>query len=809
MMSSPARDFPGCIKIRGAFQNNLKGINVDIAHHQFVVVTGPSGSGKSSLVVDTLYAESKRRFLENLSFFSRQTLGSFQRPLVDAIDGLLPAILISAFGQRISSRSTIGTVTDIHDLLRLLFIRIGTQFCEFCNAPVLGRSVQEMVQTIMTEQTGKKILISVPLYRHQNLEHDIFIRLLKREGILKIISQGCIYEIDACEESFIEKDKILAVIDRIDVEQQNMQRMNESIEFGMRLSHGLCQIWVEEQNLSMVYEYSEMPYCFQCRREYKEPHMALLSFNRPEGACSRCHGLGMELTKNKELVCRICCGGRFNKLAGSIRIGDLNLAELSLQPINKLTGLLDSLNNSSSNQVVAEPILKSIQEKISVLLKLGLGYLELHRGLDQISIGERQKVGLSIHLCSNMSGLLYIFDEPTRGLHPDEIGMLVQELHQLRERFNTVVVIEHDLHVIQSADRVLALGPGSGPFGGSIVGFNNDRCMANLSSYRKNASSSFFSAEGSLHNIKEMNVELPLQCLCGVSGMSGSGKSTLVHGIVVPLIKAYLSGKRPCIRIKGQATISRIINVQQEDHVRSGRSCVVTIGGVFDQIRQLFSQVPEARVRGYTPGRFSLNVKGGRCESCEGMGKKNVKMVFLADMFLVCDACVGKRFNSETLSVTYRGKNIHAILEMDVEEGKEFFKNIAKIHRFLDHLYELGAGYLKLGQMSQDLSSGEIQRINLAKAMARPSLRDTVFVFDEPTCGLGIDEIEKLLMVLYRLRDAGNHIIVIEHNLDFLRLCDYLIEMGPGSGDQGGKIIAQGIPEDIKKNTNSITGKYL
>ena len=910
------------IVVRGAREHNLKNLYVEIPKDCFVVITGPSGSGKSSLAFDTIYAEGQRRYVESLSAYARQFLELMEKPDVDSIDGLSPAIAIEQKTISKNPRSTVGTQTEVYDYLRLLFARVGQPYCYGCGREIRSQPVQEIADLILEMPHGTRLIVLAPIVRGRKGEYKKELEALKRGGFSRVRVDGELYELD--EPIELDKNKkhsIAVVVDRLVIGEVEGRRCFEAVETAFKLTKGLVELEIPgEKNQT----FSESYACPDCGISYPEVSPRLFSFNDQFGACPECSGLGFKMALDPALVtlnpessledgaipaffriqegklwlsftefskkypipldkpwvslskaeqdavlygkdgfegvlavlerrmayfpqlaeeegltelvayvpCSACHGKRLKKEALWVRLGKENIADVCAMPILKAMDWLLMLDLTHQQAKISERILKEIKLRLTCLIELGLGYLTLDRASRTLSGGEGQRIRLASQLGSGLSGVLYVLDEPSIGLHPRDNARLLKILKGLRDLGNTVLVVEHDRDTIESADYVLDLGPGAGEHGGWLVFAGRpDELKASGSSItadylalRKRIPIPISRRKGTgkrivlrgirKHNIKGITFEIPLGTLTCIAGVSGSGKSTLVVDVLVPALKSALLLKRTPVSdtfetLEGVEHIDRLTVIDQSPIGRTPRSNPATYTGVFTVIRDLFAQLPESRSRGFRPGRFSFNVKGGRCEACHGEGLKRIEMHFLPDVYISCEVCSGSRFNQDTLNVVYSGKNIAEVLDMTIEEALRFFSSIPPLKRKLETLMEVGMGYIRLGQSATTLSGGEAQRLKLSRELGRKATGRTLYVFDEPTTGLHFVDIAKLLKVIQRLVDQGNTTIVIEHNLEVLKCADLIVDLGPEGGEDGGLIVAQGTPETISQAPNSETGKFL
>ena len=931
------------IFIKGARTHNLKNINLEIPRNKIIVITGLSGSGKSSLAFDTLYAEGQRRYVESLSTYARRFLSMMEKPDVDQIEGLSPAISIEQKATSHNPRSTVGTVTEIYDYLRLLYSRIGTPKCPDHDEELSAKTVSEICDEILKLKEGTKIMIMSPIVRDKKGEHLGIYEDLRKSGYVRVKVNDVVYPIE--EFPSLEKNKkhnISAVIDRLVIKPGNdiRSRISESIETSLILSEGLIE--VEEIDSNYVYLYSSNFSCSQCGYSIPELEPRIFSFNNPHGACPRCDGLGViqffsekkliqddevsiangaikgwtrrnrfyyyqlrclsnhfdfslttkwkdypqkikdiilwgtkekidfshrfrsgsriirkhrfegilpsterrfketdseyireELSKlTSESICDECDGSRLNTYARNVFINNTQIHNITSMKISDCLDFIKNMKLEGSKEKIAEKIVKEITDRLTFLKDVGLSYLTLDRSAETLSGGEAQRIRLASQIGSGLVGVTYVLDEPSIGLHQRDNTKLIRTLNNLKELGNTVIVVEHDEEAIRSADHIIDIGPGAGKHGGEICAQGNiDAILKN----RNSITAKYLSGKRKIkvpkkrlkiknekikiieafeNNLKKVSVDIPVGLFTCITGVSGSGKSSLINQTLLPissfiLNKSKLSKEIKCEKIEGLEYLDKVINIDQSPIGRTPRSNPATYTGLFSHIRDLLSQTVEARSRGYKPGRFSFNVKGGRCEACQGDGMIKVEMHFLADVYVKCDVCDGKRYNEQTLEIKYKDKNISDILDMTVEDALNFFDAHPAIKKKLVTLNDVGLGYITLGQSALTLSGGEAQRIKLAKELSKRSTGKTLFVLDEPTTGLHFADIELLLKVLGRLKEQGNTVVVIEHNLDVVKTADWIIDLGPEGGSDGGEIVAEGTPEDVAKVKESFTGKFL
>ncbi len=930
------------LSVRGAREHNLKNIDVDIPRDKLVVLTGLSGSGKSSLAFDTIYAEGQRRYVESLSSYARMFLGQMDKPDVDSIDGLSPAISIDQKTTSKNPRSTVGTVTEIYDYLRLLYARLGTPHCPVCGKEITQQTVDQIVDRVMSIPEGTKIQVMAPVVRARKGEHTKELDSARKGGFVRVRADGIIY--DLSEDIVLEKNKkhsIEIIVDRLVIKESIRSRLSDSIETASKLAGGLVLVTVDgEEDILFSQSYA----CPEHGISIDELSPRMFSFNAPQGACPKCTGLGVFMRIDPEKIipdksksvnqgavkaggwamegntiaamyytglsqhygfsldtpvadlpeeivdillygtkgekirlvrngiyaggeyyapfegvinnlerrfsqtqsnwikeeieafmsaipCDECEGRRLNKLSLSVTVGGLNISEFCDMSVSKALEFVNTHELSERQMLIGGAIIKEIKERLGFLESVGLGYLTLSRSAGTLSGGESQRIRLATQIGSSLMGVLYILDEPSIGLHQRDNEKLLATLRRLRDLGNTVIVVEHDTDTMLSADHIVDIGPGAGVHGGEVVAsgtvediiasehsvtgkYLSGEIKVEVPSKRRKGNGKKLEITGaSQNNLKNINVKIPLGELVCVTGVSGSGKSSLVNEILYKRLARDLNGAktRPGKHkdIKGVEHLDKVINIDQSPIGRTPRSNPATYTGMFTDIRELFAKTQEAKLRGFTSGRFSFNVKGGRCEACEGGGIVKIEMHFLPDVYVPCDVCKGRRYNRETLEVKYKGKSIHDVLEMTVEEGLEFFSSIPKIYRRLQTLYEVGLGYIKIGQPATTLSGGEAQRVKLATELSKRSTGKTVYILDEPTTGLHSADVHKLIDVLQKLVDKGNSVIVIEHNLDLIKTADYVIDLGPEGGDGGGEIIAEGTPEKIAECNKSYTGKFL
>ncbi|MCK4404570.1 MAG: excinuclease ABC subunit UvrA [candidate division Zixibacteria bacterium] len=928
------------IRIKGAREHNLKNIDLKIPRDKLVVITGLSGSGKSSLAFDTIYAEGQRRYVESLSAYARQFLGMMEKPDVDFIEGLSPAVSIEQRSSGKNPRSTVGTVTEIYDYLRLLYARVGTPYCYKCGRKISQQTIEQIVDHTLSLPKGKKIQILAPLVKGRKGEYKEVFDQIRKEGFIRARVDGKIMEVEG--EIKLEKYKkhnIEVVVDRLMVNKKIAKRLADSLETALKLGSGMVMVDVVGKGELL---FSEHYACVHCGISYEELSPRMFSFNSPYGACPTCSGLGTKMEIDSDLVvpdpsisiahgaiaswgdpigswyyhklksiaehykfslyvpfvklsqevkkiilygtgseelrfrweneegkgeyygsfegvipnlerryrqtesgavrewiekymrilpCPDCDGARLKKESLSVKVGNLNIAELTEFSIKEAGRFFSNLKLSSREQQIAKQILKEIRERLGFLVDVGLDYLTLDRRSASLSSGEAQRIRLATQIGSRLVGVLYILDEPSVGLHQRDNKRLLGTLLGLRDLGNTVMVVEHDRETIETADHVIDLGPGAGKDGGWVVAqgtpetikrskksltgkYLSGRLSIPLPPKRRNGNGAFLSIIGARgNNLKRIRVDFPLGVVICVTGVSGSGKSTLINETIYRILAQhfYYSKLAPLEyeSVAGLENVDKVINIDQSPIGRTPRSNPATYTGVFTPIRDLFAMLPEAKVRGYRPGRFSFNVRGGRCEACEGDGIIKIEMHFLPDVYVPCEVCKSKRYNRETQEIKYKGKNIADVLDMTVDEAYEFFANIPKIKRKLKTLKDVGLGYIHLGQPATTLSGGEAQRVKLSTELSKVSTGRTFYILDEPTTGLHFEDIKMLLGVLNKLVDMGNTVLVIEHNLDVIKTTDFIIDLGPEGGDEGGRVVATGTPEEVAKVPKSYTGRFL
>jgi len=865
------------ICVKGAREHNLKNVDVFIPRDQITVITGLSGSGKSSLAFDTIFAEGQRRFMESLSSYARQFLEQMKKPDVDSITGLSPAIAIDQKSISTNPRSTVGTVTEIYDYLRLLFARVGVPHCPDHNRALEGQTPQEIVESVMSAKNGQKFLLLAPVARGKKGEFGVEFQKWLKKGFARARVDGQWVDLDAAKKLARHKaHDIDLLVDRLLVDKKHLVRLKESLNLALGLADGLVKIeWVDTGSSSV---YSIHRSCPECGFSVADLEPRLFSFNNPRGACPTCNGLGTldfqeveqevltsggagegrrSLTttqyyfKNKRLredededdeggldeyaigKCPDCAGTRLNKTARHVMLGGHNVTELSELSATQLLTWARELHGQMSNKqnLIGDKIIRQIDSRLNYLVRVGAGYLSLSRPTRTLSGGEAQRIRLATQVGSGLVGVLYVLDEPSIGLHPRDHGRLLQIIQEIRDLGNTILMVEHDEETIRKADHLIDMGPRAGRLGGEILALGRPQDVAHepnsltgqflsgtrqihLPERRRTGTGSRLRLEGACgNNLRSVNLEIPLGTLTAVTGVSGSGKSTLIIDTLYRILARHFndSSLEPAAysKISGLEHLDKVIEINQRPIGRTPRSVPATYVGVFPMIRDLYANLPEAKVRGFKPGHFSFNVKGGRCEVCQGGGQIRVEMHFLSDVFVKCESCQGRRYNREVLGVRFREKSIADVLAMTVEEAADFFKNHRHIHRKLETLQMVGLDYITLGQSSTTLSGGEAQRIKLSRELSKRDTGKTLYILDEPTTGLHFEDVRKLIDLLQRLVEHGNTVIVIEHQLDVVKCSDHVIDLGPEGGTGGGQILACGPPEMVAKAPESITGAYL
>lgn len=840
------------IVVKGAREHNLKNIDVFIPRNKITVITGLSGSGKSTLAFDTIYAEGQRRYVESLSAYARNFLEQLKKPAVDSITGLSPAIAIEQKTTSTNPRSTVGTVTETYDLMRLLYAKVGLPVCPTHRIPVTGQRAQDILDEVLRLPKESKLVILSPVVRTKKGEFQKEIEKWQRLGYVRARINGEYLELQNVQRlAKTRAHDIDIVIDRVILRPDSETRIKEGIEAALKLSEGF--VTVESLDRSFSKTYSLNLACPKCDFNFPEIEPRLFSFNNPKGACPDCNGVGLQgfsdetnedahsdLDENGEdsvedelalKVCTTCNGTRLKPAALSILIGDKNIAEVSNLPIQEVLSFFNSITWVERQKLIVDKIEKALREKLDLLNGLGVGYLTLSRSVRTLSGGESQRIRLATQLGSALVGVLYVLDEPSIGLHARDHSRLLKALKLLKERGNTIILVEHDEETIEGADSIIDLGPRAGVLGGDVIAVGTPK---EIKSHPKSLTGAFLSKRMSPtvrrsrdisdcqhieitgargNNLKNVSVKIPLGRLVAVTGVSGSGKSTLIIDTLFRHLSNHFNKTQFVVQdhdtISGLENLKGVVDINQRPIGRTPRSNPATYVGLFSAIRDLFAQLPDSRMRGYAPGRFSFNVKGGRCEACQGAGQIRMEMHFLAQVFVQCDVCGGKRYNRETLGVRYRDKTIDDILSMSVAEALDFFAVHPKIKGHLETLNRVGLDYLTLGQSSTTLSGGEAQRIKLSKELRRRHAGQYLYILDEPTTGLHFEDVRKLLELLQELVDQGNSVLVIEHNLDVIKSADYVIDLGPDGGTGGGSVVAHGPPESLRRNPLSVTGQYL
>jgi excinuclease ABC subunit A len=848
------------ILLKGVRVHNLKGFDLEIPRDQFVVITGPSGSGKSSLAFDTIYAEGQRRYVESLSAYARQFLEQLEKPDVDVLEGLSPTISIQQRTTSYNPRSTVGTVTEIHDYLRLLYSRIAKPFCFQCHLPITSQSPQQITDTVLGLTEGTKVAILAPIIKARKGEHQKELAQLRLRGFVRIRVNG--ETLDLAEDIKIEKNKKTTVevfVDRLIIRGDRATlatRVSESIELALKLGEGEILIQVQEPTEPKPLEQimSEKFACTACGISYPSPEPRTFSFNSPMGACSHCDGLGIDpkhlnddrnsthVPNENEVIkveispektpCPICHGTRLKIESRSFYLAEKNISDLSQMSLDKLLIFFTQLSLTKRELLIAEKIIKEVQERLQFLNEVGVNYLSLSRSAQTLSGGEAQRIRLATQIGSALVGVIYVLDEPSIGLHQRDNDRLIETLKKLRDLGNTVIVVEHDRDTMEKSDFVVDLGPGAGALGGQLMAYgpphvisqnkksitgrylSGDLQIEVPKNRRKADPSRMIRIEGcQANNLKNVDVDFPLGSLICVTGVSGSGKSTLIIDTLYPAAASKIykvkTGDLKFKSITGLDQIDKIIDIDQSPIGRTPRSNPATYTGLFTLIRDLFAQLPDAQIRGFGPGRFSFNVQGGRCETCEGDGTKRIEMHFLPDVYVRCETCKGRRYHRDTLEILYKGKSIADVLEMTCDDAYLFFDSIPSLKTKLKVICDVGLGYLQLGQSATTLSGGEAQRIKLSKELSRRGTGRTLYVLDEPSTGLHFDDVKKLIGILQGLVDQGNTVVVIEHNLDIIKVADHIIDVGPEGGALGGKIVASGTPEQVARSSKSITAPFI
>jgi len=824
------------IVIKGARQHNLKNLDLSLPRDKLIVITGPSGSGKSSLAIDTIFAEAHRRYLQSLPIESRTIFEQIQKPDIDYIEGLSPAISVNQKTISKSPRSTVGTITEIYDYLRLLFAKIGKPFCPKCKRLLHSQDINKMTETLLSLPAGTKIQVLSPIVIERKGEHRTEIEKARAEGFIRARIDGKI--VDLTQDISLKKNirhTIELVVDRIIVKEHYKKQIRRALESALKYSNTIL-VNIVEENRDLIF--SSLLSCPNCGINLPNIEPKLFSFNSKYGACPKCKGLGFENIESEEeeideinlKTCSLCDGNRLRQEALAVRINGKNIAELSNVTLDELETFLRELPLSSYEKNVSDRIINEIILRLEFLKKIGISYLSLNRPSFSLSGGEAQRIRLATQLGSHLSGVLYVLDEPSIGLHPKDCSKLIDSLKELKEKKNTLIIVEHDESTIKNADLVVELGPGGGQKGGYLVTIDKpEKLLLNPSSItgkylsknkgieipkERRKPKGFIKIYGAeAFNLKNIDVKIPLGVFLCVTGVAGSGKSTLIFEILYKALMRELYGSDIVAgkfrAIEGIEQIDKVVCIDQSPLGRTSRSTPATYTQVMKEIRELFAMLPEARIRGYTKSRFSFNLSGGRCESCQGDGMKRIKMHLLPDVYVICDSCKGKRYNDETLQVSYKGKSISDILEMTVSETLEFFSAVPRLKHKLQLMQDIGLGYIKLGQPATTLSGGEAQRVKLTKELSKKATGKTLYILDEPTTGLHMVDIERLLSILQRIVENGNTVIVIEHDLDIIKCADYVIDLGPEGGTQGGYLVAEGTPEEVAMNPSSYTGKFL
>ena len=833
------------IVVKGAREHNLKDISITIPRNKITVITGLSGSGKSSVAFDIVYAEGQRRYVESLSAYARNFMGQLKKPDVDAIHGLSPAIAIDQKTTITNPRSTVGTLTEVYDFLRLLYARIGRPKCPEHKVPVTSQQPQQIIDEVMSLKPKTKFYVVAPVVQDQKGEFLAEFQKWARKGFTRARVDGRWIDLEKAKKLAKHKrHNIDLLVDRLKVEEKFRGRLAESLNLSLGLSKGLVKI---EEITSNGKEKSSKLYsihqsCPLCGYSFPELDPRVFSFNNPRGACKTCEGLGYieDEWEGEEdeghssfdrKLCPDCEGRRLNPAALSVVIDGKNISEFVQTPVDELQKKLRKLKLESRDKILAEKILEQIQSRLEYMVRVGTSYLSLDRPTQTLSGGEMQRVRLATQMGSSMVGVLYVLDEPSIGLHPRDHHRLLEILKEIQHQGNTILLVEHDEDTIRAADHVIDLGPRAGILGGEVIAEGTPKQLTQIKKsltgqylkgtlsipvpkFRKKGHGEVLALKGARgNNLQSVNLQIPLGTLCGVTGVSGSGKSTLVVDTLYRLLahKLYNSTKKPADygSLQGLKYIDKVIEINQKPIGRTPRSVPSTYVDALPLIRSLYAGLPESKIRGYTPGHFSFNVKGGRCEPCQGNGQMRIEMHFLPDVFVECAHCRGSRYSSETMNIKFKDKSIADVLKMTVSEASEFFKHHRSVHAKLKTLERVGLGYISLGQSSTTLSGGEAQRIKLSKELSKRGTGKTLYILDEPTTGLHFEDIRKLIELLHELVDQGNTVLVIEHNLDVIKNCDHIIDLGPEGGRGGGKIIAEGTPEKVSKTKKSITGKFL
>ena len=800
------------------------------------MITGVSGSGKSSLAFDTLYAEGQRQYIDSLSAYARQFLDQIPRPDVESIDGLAPTLAIDQKPGSTNARSTVATVSEIYDYLRLLYARVGTPHCVNCGSTISQQSSDMIRDTLGELPDGTKLMMMAPLVRGRRGVHREVFEQIRVAGLIRARVDGEIYALeDVPTLAPRQNHTIEAVVDRLVIREGIDTRLNESLALTLRLSGGMIATLIENSDGEWQESiYNTAMACADCGNSFEEVEPRTFSFNSPYGACPECDGIGYVETTKSRGVCPGCNGGRLRPEALKVTIDGKPINELTAMPLSSAAEWLSELEPKLSelHRKVAKPICSEVVRRLSFLQRVGVTYLTLDRGADTLSGGELQRVRLATSIGSGLVGVCYVLDEPSIGLHPADHDKLIECIRDLQRQGNTLVVVEHDQATMMAADLLIDIGPGAGKHGGELIGHGTPKQIAANkqsvtgqflsgrrkipvpTSRREQPKTQWIKLEGaSTHNLKNLTVKFPLARLIGVSGVSGSGKSSLINDTLYPALAKKLdlvtSPPGPHKRLTGATNIDKLIVIDQAPIGRSPRSCPATYAGVLDEIRKVYAATREAKTRGFKAGRFSFNAAAGRCDLCKGHGVEKIEMNFLSDLHVTCTRCGGQRFNRQTLQVRFKGASVADVLAMTIDEATEFFQNVPKVERLLKSLQAVGLGYVHLGQSSTTLSGGEAQRIKLGTELARASTGRTLYILDEPTTGLHFADVERLVAVLQRLVDAGNTVIVIEHNFDLLAACDWIIDLGPTGGENGGHVLAEGTPEDVAQQKDNATAKFL
>lgn len=823
------------IRIKKAAQHNLKNIDVNLPRNKLIVITGPSGSGKSSLAFDTLFAEGQRRYIECLSAYARQYIEQMEKPAVESIEGLSPSISIDQKTISSNPRSTVGTVTEAYDFFRLLFARIGIPHCPQCGREVSSQTPEEIQAKIENKFRGEKVKILAPVVKGRKGEYEKLLERLRKKGFLRVRADGAWRELD--EDIVLERTRIHHIevlVDEVRISSPSLPRLQEALTSALELAEGNLLL-IKDSGEDIYYSLSLL--CPFCEISLPELEPRAFSFNSPYGACPWCHGLGCKTRLNEmgeyeltEDICPRCEGSRLKRESLAVRIAGKNIFEWSSLPVGKLLREFSALELSPEHTLIADRIQREIISRLEVIVELGMSYLQLSRVTSSLSGGEARRIRLAAQIGVRLRGVLYVLDEPTIGLHQRDNTRLISLLRDIRDDGNSIIVVEHDEQTIRSADHILDLGPGAGEKGGDKV---TEGELNQILSSPQSLTAQYLSRKKNIplptarrkpqgwltilkaceHNLKDIDVRVPLAVLTVITGVSGSGKSTLVYDILYKSLSNLFHKARHRVgqhqAIEGTGLINKVISIDQKPIGRTPRSNPATFTGLFTALRSLFAMTQEARMRGYASGRFSFNLPGGRCEECQGAGSRKIEMHFLPDVFVTCDRCGGTRYNKETLSVRYKGYNIADYLAMTVNEAYDYLKAHPVLKRKLGILKRVGLGYIRLGQPAPTLSGGEAQRIKLTKELSRKNTGQTLYILDEPTTGLHFGDVHKLLEVLAELVELGNSVVVIEHNLDVIKYADFVIDLGPEGGEQGGYIVAAGTPEAVSREQKSYTGRFL